>query len=196
MKKIAVRFIAAGPTACALALAAIAAFGGCISPRVAVEASDAAPIARAATIHVALANADFTEAEAEAEAAEAERGAQPVAPAVAEALRAEAERQLETRGYAIGSAATSDLVIEIAARSEYTARRTWSSDPDASASRIVRKPEAVIALRAIEREGGREIWAGDARARLPESALTLRSSAEAVWQRVLAAALEGVPRRE
>lgn len=191
MTKIALRFAAPALRAPALAaLAALTMLAGCISPRVAVEASDPAPIARAATVHVALASADPAPDESGA------GSAAPAAPAIAETLRADAERLLEQRGYAIGTAASSDLVLEIGARSERTARRTWSSDPDASASRIVRKPEAVVALRALEREGGREIWACDARARLPETAPVLGTSAEAVWQRVLAAALEDVPRRE
>ncbi len=189
MMKIAIRF--APPASIAAALVALATLAGCISPRVAVEASDAAPIARAGIIHVALVSAETAPAEAAAEP-----GSEPVAPAIAEALRADAERLLEQRGYAIGTAASSDLVLEIAARSERTARRTWSSDPDASASRIVRKPEAVIALRARDRKSGRDVWACDARARLPESAPVLGPSAEAVWLRVLDAALEDVPRRE
>lgn len=194
MKKIAFRWIAAGPAASALALAATALLAGCISPRVVVEASDAAPIARAAAIHVALASAETVDAN-EAERS-GELGAQPVAPAIAETLRADAERQLELRGYAIATAEASDLVFELAARSERSARRTWTSDPDANGATTVRKSEAVIRLRAIEREDGREIWACDARARLPESASALGTSAEAVWQRVFSAALEEVPRRE
>ena len=185
MRKIAIRL--APPAWFAVALATLATLAGCISPRVAVEASDAAPIAIAETIHVAFASEQTAAAEA---------GAEPVVPAIAEALRADAERLLEQRGYAMGTAASSDLVLEIAARSERTALRTWSSDPDASASRVVRRPEAVIVLRARDRDTGREVWACDARARLSESSPVFGTSEEAVWRRVLAAALEDVPPRE
>lgn len=184
MRKIAIRF--ARPAAFAIALVALATLAGCISPRVAVEASDAAPIARAETIHVVMAGQ---------ETAAAQAGNEPIAPAVAEALRADAERLLERRGYAIGSAASSDLLLEITARSERSARRTWSSDPDASASRVVRKPEAVISLRARDRDTGGEVWTCDARARLPESTPGIGTSAEAIWRRILAAAFADVPRR-
>ncbi|MEZ4279710.1 MAG: hypothetical protein R3F21_08885 [Myxococcota bacterium] len=194
MTKIALRFAARArraPTLAAVAaISALAMLAGCISPRVEVEASDPAPIARARTIHVSLASAEASASES------AGTSTTPPAPAIAEALRADAERQLALRGYAMGSAEASELVLEIAAQSERSARRTWTSDPDANGATTVRKSEAVVALRARERESGQEIWACDARARLPESAPVLGTSAEEVWLRVLTAALEDVPRRE
>lgn len=163
---------------------------GCASGPVTIDAGDAAPLSRSATIHVALAPRPESEQPTADGAIEA-----ALDPELASALRAQTERALEARGYAIGSATDSDLVVELAPREQRTARRTWSSDPDASAARLVQRSEAVLGIRALSRSEGVEIWRCEARAKLPESARSPGARATELWSRVLSRALEPVPER-
>ncbi len=185
----------------ALALAVVVPlFAACISNRVTVDASDATVLAQAATVYVSLAGVSATEAESgtasetEADALAPARGP-AIDPALESALRARAEQALRAKGYAIGTAAESDLILELAPRHESVMRRTWSSDPDASGARVVQKSEAVLVLRALRGSEDTELWRGEARARLPDSALVFGTNAEAVWSQVLDRALERVPDR-
>lgn len=185
----------------ALALAVVVPlFAACISDRVTVDASDADVLTQAATLHVRLASVSATEMEGGTETvASADvltpAPGQAVDPAIESALLARTEEGLRAKGYAIGSAAESDLILELVPRHETVSRRTWSSDPDASGARIVQKSEAVLWLRARGPGESAELWIGEARARLPESELVFGTSAEEVWSQVLAKALERVPDR-
>lgn len=189
----------------ALALAVVVPLvAACISNRVTVDASDSDVLAQAVTLHVALAREPAAEAGSGTDgnaAAAALPPAPPPArgpaidPVIESALLAHAENTLRAKGYAIGSAAESDLILELTPRQESVSRRTWSSDPDASGARIVQKSEAVLSLRARPDGESAEIWAGEARARLPESELVFGTSTEEVWIQVLAKALERVPER-
>lgn len=179
-------------------------FTACISNRVTVDASDGEVLAQAATLHVSLTRlaGPATENEAEADAVADVRSptpdpalGPPLDPALESTLRIRAEEALRAKGYAIGSADESDLILELAPRNESVARRTWSSDPDASGARIVQRSEAVLVLRARSRGDSAEHWTCEARARLPESELVFGTSEEGVWSRVLAGALERVPDR-
>ncbi len=187
-------------------------FAACISNRVTVDSSDGEVLAQAATLHVSLARVAEPATEKEADT-ETEGGTvadalsttpdptrdptlgPPLDPALESTLRARAEEALRAKGYAIGSAAESDLILELAPRNESVARQTWSSDPDASGARIVKRPEAVLLLRARSRGESAVVWRGEARARLPESELVIGTDAEEVWSQVLAKALERVPDR-
>ncbi len=181
-------------------------FAACISNRVTVDASDGEVLAQATTLHVALARVaesatdNETAADADALSPTPDPGPDPTLgppldPALESTLRARAEEALRAKGYAIGSAAESDLILELAPRNESVARQTWSSDPDASGARIVKRPEAVLLLRARSRGESAVVWRGEARARLPESELVIGTDAEEVWSQVLAKALERVPDR-
>lgn len=163
---------------------------GCVSSPVTVDASDAASLARSTTIHVALAPRPESAAPNPDGTVEA-----AVAPALESALLAQAEQALEARGYAIGSAADSDLVLELAPREQTTVRRTWSSDPDATASQRVKKTEAVVEIRARSASEGLELWRCEARSRLPGSARSPGARATEVWSRILSRALEPIPDR-
>jgi hypothetical protein len=76
-----------------------------------------------------------------------------------------------------------------------TTRKTWSSDPDASAARLVKKSEAVVGIRAQSGSEGLELWRCEARSRLAESARAPGARATDVWSRILARALEPIPDR-
>ena len=169
----------------ALAFAAFAALlTACISSQVGVEASDGEALMAATTLHVSL----VTEAEAGP-------GTAAVSPATQAELRARAETALRAKGYAIGSLSDSDLILEFIPRTESAPRKTWSSDPDASGPRIVRKPEAVLSLRARSRGANAEVWRCQARARLPLPGRSSTTNLDEVWNQVLAKALEQVPDR-
>ncbi len=173
-----------------LVLFVLLALSACVSPPITVDASDAAPIARSATIHVALAAAADAGASPPGSAIDPGLGAE-----LEDALKARAERALEARGYATGSASESDLVLELAPRAERTTRRTWSSDPDASALRTVAQAEAVLALRAHDPQAGHELWRGEARTKLADAARAPGPRATALWSQLLDRALERVPRK-
>lgn len=171
-------------------IAGIATFilAACVTSPVSVDAGDATSLSRSATIHVAL--APRPEAAAATTEGEIDRA---LDAAQESALRENAERALEAKGFAIGPASDSDLVFELAPRHRQTARRTWSSDPDASAVQVVKKSEAVLGIRARTQSEGVEVWRCDARARLPESNRGLGESADEVWARVLSRALAPIP---
>jgi len=167
-----------------LGIVALATCAACVSNRVTVDATDASILSRSATIHVSLESA-----------ADVESAAEPLDQSLESELRTHAEDALRAKGYAIGSASESDLILRLAPRSDTAPRRSWSSDPDASGPRIVRKPEAVIVLRAGRRGESAEVWRSEARARLADSHSTLGTSARTVWTRVLDKALERIPDR-
>ena len=168
-----------------LAFVALAALlTACISNKVSVDASDGHELMRAATLHVSLAGD-----------AKAETGTAAISPVAQAELRARTENALRAKGYAIGSVSESDLILELTPRTESAPRRTWSSDPDASGVRIVRKPEAVLSLRARSRGASAEVWRCEARARLPEPGRRSTTNVDEVWSQLLAKALEQVPDR-
>ncbi len=154
----------------------------CISNRITVDASDGEVVARASALHVTL-REDATEA------------AQSPTPSVASALRSRAEEALREKGYSITAAADADLILEITHRTEPVTRRTWSSDPDASAPRLVERTDAVLALRARGRSDDAEVWFCDARAPLPESGRAFAPSMDELWAELLEHALAKVPAR-
>lgn len=172
------------PIRLVLGIVALAACAACVSNRVTIDATDASILSQSPTIHVSLDAAADTNPVGE-----------PLDPALEDALRTHAEDALRAKGYAIGSATESDLILRLTPRADTAPRRTWSSDPDASGPRIVRKSEAVITLLAGHRGESGEVWRSEARARLAESSHTLGTSARAVWTRVLDKALEPIPDR-
>lgn len=163
----------------------LAATSACVTSRITVEASGDESLAAAKTVLVALLPTD-TQARARA-------GQEPSAE-TANALRARIEEALLARGYAAAADDAGDLVLEIAPRVEHVSRRTWSSDPDASAPRLVSGTDLVLALRGRDREDF-TLWSCEARAPLPESR---RDEAEpgandALWRELALRAIEKIP---
>lgn len=110
------------------------------------------------------------------------------------ALVARAEDLLRRRGFAISNGEPADATLELAHRVERVRKRSWSSDPDASGTRLVERHESVLALRIVRREDGVERWRSEARTLLDVAP----SDADAVarsFPRLLDAALGRLPER-
>ncbi len=159
-----------------------ASVAACISSRITVEGSDGEAFAHATSLHVT----SVADAKGSIDA--------PTAP-VADTLRSQAEAILRAKGYSITDAVDGDLILEIAHRTEPVSRRTWSSDPDASALKIVHRTDAVLALRGRDRIEDREVWFCEARAPLPESGRAFAPSMHELWTELLERALAKVPAR-
>jgi hypothetical protein len=153
----------------------------CIANRIRVEAADAAIVGASSTLHVSLGKAT--------------PGALSVPATLSSALLTKAESALRAKGYAIRTARDSELVVELAVRKERVSRRTYTADSDANGSRMVERTEAVLSLRAVETADGSEVWRCDARGRLPEPELARLQSDEALFDELLARALEKIPAR-
>lgn len=171
------------PALGALSLAALLACA--TTEPIEIAAADATVLRDTATFHVRVV------APEEAQAAPTEA----VPAALREALREQAERGLEARGYALGAAGASDRVLELAPRLRQVRQRSWSSDPDASGTRLVTRTEAVLALRARDSGGGAEVWGCDASAPLPTHARDRAEETERLFTRLLDDSLRHVPPR-
>jgi len=184
---------AAAP-AIALGLALLCGLPGCAANDVRVDAGDAERIAQVERIAVEIADPGALDP---APASPGPGGAIP--EALAASLRDEAERALRAKGYTVadaaGNAGGAEVVLLLAGHRLPTRVRSWSSDPDASAARLVEREEAVLALRARRRDDGEVIWRADARATLPEPERPFGPDAEATWSRLLDDALARVPQR-
>ena len=154
----------------------------CISNRITVDASDGDVVARASALHVTL-REDETAATISP------------TPSLATELRTQAENALRAKGYSVAASNDSDLILEIAHRTEPVKRRTWSSDPDASSPKLVERTDAVLTLRARGRSDDAEVWSCDARAPLPESGQAFAPSMDELWTELLEHALAKVPAR-
>lgn len=155
---------------------ALMATTACISNRITVAASDGDAVSRASALRVAL--------------------HEDAATSVSPALRAQAEDALRAKGYSVAAVGSEDgdLVLEISARTEPVTRRTWSSDPDASALVLVERTDAVLSLRARNNEDA-EVWSCDARAPLPESGRPFAPDMDELWTDLLERALAKLPAR-
>ena len=152
----------------------------CLSGQIIVDASDGAALAGVSALRVSFSG---TAASAETPSP---------SPTSMTALQARAESDLRAKGYSI---ATDDDVpiLEIALHTEQVERRTWTSDPDASASKLVERTEAVVSLRA--RDGNGELWFCDAHAVLPKPGMPFAPKLDDVWAQLLERALAKVPVR-
>ena len=154
----------------------------CISSRITVADSDGEAFAHATSLHVTSVG-------------DVKGSTDTSTASVANALRSQAEAVLRAKGYSIADAVDGDLILEIAHRTEPVSRRTWSSDPDASALKIVHRTDAVLALRGRDRNDDREVFFCDARAPLPESGRPFAPSMDELWTELLEHALTKVPAR-
>ena len=112
---------------------------------------------------------------------------------IGDALDANAAEMLERRSVRLVAAIEAAPRLAISARSERVSRRTWSSDPDASALREVEIEEAVVVLRLFDGGGTEPAWLAEARARLPEVDAVFGPTRRAVWLATLREAISALP---
>jgi len=100
---------------------------------------------------------------------------------------------LTRKGYRVGPAEGSDLRISIAGRVERVTRRTWSSDPDASALENVEVSEAVLVVSAFDDRSNEAVWSVEARSLLPEIRPPFAPTHREIWLATLRDAAEAFP---
>ncbi|HPG28541.1 MAG TPA: hypothetical protein PLW10_23115, partial [Myxococcota bacterium] len=100
---------------------------------------------------------------------------------------------LSERGYHVAEDGGSDLQLAVSAKVDRVTRRTWSSDPDASALRDVELEEVVVVLRAFDGASPAEALRVEARRRLPDRALPFAPSLDELYRRTLGDAIDAFP---
>ena len=108
-------------------------------------------------------------------------------------LHARAVGVLTTKGYSMVPAEESDIRMAIRARIDRVTRRTWSSDPDASALRDVAVNEAVIVVDVFDDTSTEAIWNAEARSRLPDRDSFLGPTRRDIWHATLRDAVQAFP---
>jgi len=122
-------------------------------------------------------------------------GPDPIAPEIGESLQVETKLQLARRGYLFAAPAQADLRVELYLRRGVMARRTWSSDPDASAAVYRDFPAAVLEVQVLDPRDSSELWRGEGRARLPERRNFFDPDPETIWLDTLGQVLDALPVR-
>lgn len=112
----------------------------------------------------------------------------------ADALRKQATAVLASKGYRSTDPDTSDARLALTLSTDRVTRRTWSSDPDASALRNVAVDEAVVVASLFVDASTEAVWTGEARARLPDRGCCFQPTLEEIWLATLREAIEALPR--
>jgi len=164
----------------------VIALAACAAPRVELRARVDADVSRARSVRVLP-----------AEVVPLEEGDGALGSAAREALSGElrrlAEAGLSERGYRVAEDGGSDLQLAVSAKVDRVTRRTWSSDPDASALRDVELEEVVVVLRAFDGASPAEALRVEARRRLPDRALPFAPSLDELYRRTLGDAIDAFP---
>ncbi|MBK7948337.1 MAG: hypothetical protein IPK00_06250 [Deltaproteobacteria bacterium] len=159
-----------------------ASVSGCTSPRIQVTSSDAAVLRGAPALELVLVAVRKGEEAALDETATA-------------ALVERAREALRAKGYPDDGPEGDPILLELALLEELVSKRTYTADTDASGARFVKRPEAIVALRAIDPDGKTELWRCEARGLLPKRDAPFGPSEAAVFERLLEHALARIPAR-
>ena len=167
----------------ALGLIVLSTTSACLSHRIKVRASNDEAFVRARTLFV-IARPPSDPGGGAPEALD------PIA------LRDRVEDELRAKGYATASEAEAELVLEAAPAIESVSRRTWTSDTDATAPRLVTATDLVFVLRAVDRDGDLTLWSCEARLPLPVNELPgAAPDFDALWRDLVERALAKIPAR-
>lgn len=165
-----------------LVAALAASLAGCISPRIQVASSDAAALRSAPALEVVLVPLKKGEEAALDETATA-------------ALVERARESLRAKGYPDDGSDGDPIPLELAVREELVSKRTYTADTDANGARLVKRTEAIVALRAVGPDGKTELWRCEARGLLPKRDAPFGPSEEEIFERLLERALARIPAR-
>lgn len=168
-----------------LAAALALSLPGCTGPRIRITSSDAAVLRAAPALEVVLVPAKKGERAALSEAATA-------------ALVERARESLRAKGHpteVTASAEGDPLPLELALLEEQVSRRTYTADTDANGVRLVKRTEAIVALRALAADGETVLWHCEARGLLTEPGRPFGPTEAELFERLLDRALARIPAR-
>ncbi|MBW2499870.1 MAG: hypothetical protein JRF61_21510 [Deltaproteobacteria bacterium] len=100
---------------------------------------------------------------------------------------------LRSKGYRIAAREESDVRMAISARIDRVIRRTWSSDPDASALREIEIDEAVIVVAVFDDTSTKAVWSVEARSPLSRRQAFFFPTRDEIWVATLREAIEAFP---
>ncbi|MBY0400585.1 hypothetical protein K2X89_09840 [Myxococcota bacterium] len=165
-----------------LALVGLVISFGCTGPRIRVASTDDSALRSRPGFEVTL-----TPAAASGRSALSESAVESLLERTREALRA--------RGYPIDEDAPEADAFMLDLREELVERRTYTADTDANGTRLVKRPEAVVTLRALAADGKQELWRCEARGLVTRSDGRPGAGSEALYERLLERALARIPAR-